>query len=92
MKIYANLTNEKGKVDGMGANENLTIEITGGNQLLARIIVTESTTGYLIETYPVASPDQLALDVKGHGYKLTRKKCVICGKNCPPNACYEIPT
>lgn len=39
MKIYARITNEKGKTDGMGADEYLDIDITIGNTILAKLTV-----------------------------------------------------
>lgn len=74
MKLYARIENEKGKVDGMGGNEQLMIEVTGGNQLIARIRFNQiDAMKYHLDVFPVAYPDLLAVDVKGHGYKVTRK-------------------
>lgn len=39
MKLYARLSNEKGKVDGMGANEYLKIDITVGSMKLETLTV-----------------------------------------------------
>lgn len=82
MRLYARIENEKGKVDGMGGNEKLEIELTGRNQTLARIFLTQTEAGYLLETYPVAYPDQLKIDVKGHGYRLKRIEVCTFG-SCP---------
>lgn len=45
MKLYARLENEKGKVDGMGGNEYLDIDITVRNEILARFTIRENETG-----------------------------------------------
>lgn len=37
MKLYARITNEKGKTDGMGADEMLTTVITIGNKIVAEL-------------------------------------------------------
>lgn len=39
MKLYARIENEAGKVDGMGGNEYLDIDITAGNKVIARLTV-----------------------------------------------------
>ncbi len=46
MKIYARLTNEKGKVDGMGANEYMNLDITVGNEVLAKLTVRQTINGW----------------------------------------------
>lgn len=46
MKLYARLSNEKGKVDGMGANEYLDIDITIGNEVLAALTIRETINGW----------------------------------------------
>ena len=46
MKLYARLENEKGKVDGMGANEYLDIYIMVGNQKIAAFTVRKVDDAY----------------------------------------------
>lgn len=41
MKLYARIENEKGKVDGMGGNEYLNIDITVGSLIVAKIQISE---------------------------------------------------
>ncbi len=45
MKLYARIENEKGKVDGMGGNEYLDIDITVGNNRLMSLTVRASNVG-----------------------------------------------
>lgn len=45
MKLYARLENEKGKIDGMGGNERLTITITISNKRVATMIMKENDEG-----------------------------------------------
>lgn len=45
MKLYARITNEKGKVDGLGGNETLEIDISAYNQIIARLTVKENEEG-----------------------------------------------
>jgi hypothetical protein len=73
MKLYATTSSERAS-KGQGG-EYLDIEIMGHNKVvIARALVRTSLEhGYTIELYPVAYPDMLKLDIKGHGYKVTRK-------------------
>lgn len=73
MKLYATVTSERA-TKGQGG-EFLDIEIMGhAKVVIARAKVrTSQEHGYLIEVFPVAFPDLLKIDVKGHGYKVTTK-------------------
>ena len=73
MKLYATITSERA-TKGQGG-EYLDIEIMGHDKVtIARGKVrTSSEYGYLIEMFPVAYPDLLKIEIKGHGYKVTRK-------------------
>lgn len=46
MKLYANLTNSKGKKEGIGDNTRILIELTYGNKILGKIGL------YVIRDYP----------------------------------------
>ena len=72
MQLYATVTSERA-TKGQGGKE-LMIEIMGDNkEVIARIQVTKPTHLYDINLFPVAFPDRLMLDVKGHGYRLKRQ-------------------
>lgn len=81
MKLYATTTSERAS-KGQGGR-HLDIEIMGENKVvIARIKVTSSYPyEYNMDIFPVVYPypdktigsSCLKLDVKGHGYKLTRK-------------------
>lgn len=81
MKLYATTTSERAS-KGQGGKW-LDIEIMGENNVvIARLTVTSTYPHeYNIDVYPVVYPypdkrcqsSCLKLDVKGHGYKLTRK-------------------
>lgn len=81
MKLYATVSSERA-TKGQGGKE-LMIEIMGENKVvIARIKVTSSYPyEYDMDIFPVVYPypdkrcqsSCLKLDVKGHGYKLTRK-------------------
>src|SRR3990167_321703 len=45
MKYFIRIENEAGKVDGMGGNEYLDIDITAGNKVIARLTVRENEHG-----------------------------------------------
>lgn len=45
MKLYARIENEKGKVDGMGGNEYLDIDITAGNEVIGKLTVKKNSEG-----------------------------------------------
>lgn len=45
MKLYATLTNSKGKKEGIGDNEIIAIDITVGNYFLARLDVHQDDDG-----------------------------------------------
>lgn len=51
------------------------LEILGSDgEVVARIKIKRTPyVDYEMEVFPVLYPHQLALDVRGHGYKLTRK-------------------
>ncbi len=98
MKLYATVTSERA-TKGQGG-EYLDIEIMGqGKLVIARALVrTSQEHGYTIDVYPVAYPDLLKIDVRGHGYRLKRietkgKKqkselCKICdGDFSNPHVC-----
>lgn len=72
MKLYAIIESERAK-KGQGGKE-LMIEIMGEDkEVVARIKVTRPPyIDYQINIYPVAYPNKLMLDVKGHGYRLKR--------------------
>lgn len=40
MKLYATIKNEKGKIEGLGGNELLTIEINRGNRRMVELYLT----------------------------------------------------
>ena len=40
MKLYATIKNEKGKIEGIGGNESLTIEINRGNRRMVELYLT----------------------------------------------------
>lgn len=89
MKLYAMATMSQ---DG---NE-LMIEIMGENrQLLARTKVTKPPMNrldpqdYILEVFPVAYPDILKIDVKGHGYKLVRKEEAQRRGRCKEHGLYN---
>lgn len=70
MQLYASVTSERA-TKGQGGKK-LMIEIMGENkEIIARLKVTK-LPHYLIEVYPVTYPNLLKIEVKGHGYKLTR--------------------
>ena len=46
MKIYARIENESGKIDGMGGNEYLDIDITVGNQRMVSLTVRQDNFGH----------------------------------------------
>lgn len=73
MKLYATVTSERA-TKGQGG-EWLDIEIMGhAKVVIARLKVrTSQDHGYLVEVLPIAFPDLLKIDVKGHGYRVTRK-------------------
>lgn len=72
MKLYTTVTSERA-TKGQGG-EWLDLEIMGHNKVvIARVLVRTSLEhGYTIEVFPVAYPDLLKIDVKGHGYRLKR--------------------
>lgn len=68
MKLYARLENEKGKIDGLGGNEYLDIDITVGNEVLAKLTVRETINGWGM--------------FDEHDNALVRfNKCAHCGEN-----------
>ena len=81
MKLYATVTSERAS-KGQGGKE-LMIEIMGENKVVIALIKVSSSYPYEydMDVFPVVYPypdkrcqsSCLKLDVKGHGYKLTRK-------------------
>ena len=77
MKLYATTTSERAS-KGQGG-EWLDIEIMGHDKIvIARVLVRISEEhGYTVESYPVAYPDMLKMDIKGHGYRVKRELSVF---------------
>ena len=73
MKLYATVTSERA-TKGQGGKD-LMIEIYGEDrEEVCRIKVTRPPfIDYLVQVFPVAYPQKLMLEVKGHGYELKRK-------------------
>jgi len=40
MKLYANIKNEKGRINGLGGNEFITVEINRGNRRMIEFYLT----------------------------------------------------
>ena len=73
MKLYAKII-DKGIVKGYGGNELMIEVVNEKKEVIARIQVSQPPyIDYEINVFPVALPNSLMLDVKGHGYRLTRK-------------------
>lgn len=77
MILHAKTTSERAS-SGQGG-QWLDIEITDVNRdVIARLKVRKENEMYSIELFPVALPETLVLDVKGHGYRLKRKEIIVC--------------
>ena len=90
MKLYATTTSERAS-KGQGG-EWLDIEIMGHDKIvIARVIVrTSKEYGYTVEAYPVAYPDMLKMDIKGHGYKVKRIPSKTEKMICADRACINL--
>lgn len=59
MKLYARLENENGKIDGLGGNEYLDIDITVGNEIIEKLTVKRGEDG----KYHVYNSSDLDIDI-----------------------------
>jgi len=63
MKLYATIENEKGKIDGVGGNEMLTIALRQSNQVIGTLYMTLDDTDLVID-YAGNSGDSMRLEEK----------------------------
>lgn len=83
MKLYAKTKNSKGKIEGMGDNEVIVIELTHGNKVVGEIFFDE--TGFIVRA---EGKEVLDYEVKGKSKECTHDSthmthdgsfCADCG-------------
>lgn len=69
MKLYATITNEKGKKEGIGSNEYLDIDIRAGNKLIAMFTLKEDENGDITLFDEDDEPVTQSYTIKGKSQK-----------------------
>ena len=67
MKLYANITNSKGKREGIGDNERIKIELSHKNQHIGTIeLRTYAANGWVLEGWSIGNNEGLCMLFNSH--------------------------